>query len=464
MSAGQFLLVLRARWKAAFGTLAIALAIAVALSFVLPKKYTAFSSVVVDVKGDPVAGTAYPAQVTTSMMSTQIDIVQSARVAQRVVKTLKLDQDAEFRRKWQDHTEGRGDITAWIADLLEDHLTVTPSHESNVINIAFTWPDAKVAAALANAFAEADIATNIELKVEPAREYAAWFDQRSVALRADLEAKQKRLSDYQREKGIVATDEKLDIEGARLTELSSQLVQIQALRQDSQSRQRQSSGDNETLPEVLQSLQINSLKTSLAQAEAKLQDIAANLGKNHPDYKTTLSEVESLRTRISEESANIAASLGSTTQVNVRRENEIKAALEAQKQRVLDLRHQHDESANLENDVLTAQRNLDAVTQRLAQSNLESQTQQTNIMPLTIATEPVKPSSPKLLRNIIIAIFFGGVLGGLNVLLRERLDPRIRSEDDVMLMFDIPLLGTVGSTKSIAKSKQLPPAAEPYAI
>jgi len=75
----------------------------------------------------------------------------------------------------------------------------------------------------------------------------------------------------------------------------------------------------------------------------------------------------------------------------VRRENEIKAALEAQKQRVLDLRHQHDESANLENDVLTAQRNLDAVTQRLAQSNLESQTQQTNIMPLTIATEPVKP-------------------------------------------------------------------------
>jgi len=244
--------------------------------------------------------------------------------------------------------EGRGDITAWIADLLEDDLTVTPSHESNVINIAFTWPDAKVAAALANAICRADIATNIELKVEPAREYAAWFDQRSLALRADLEAKQKRLSDYQREKGIVATDEKLDIEGARLTELSSQLVQIQALRQDSQSRQRQSSGDNETLPEVLQSPQINSLKTSLAQAEAKLQDIAANLGKNHPDYKTTLSEVESLRTRISQESANIAASLGSTTQVNVRRENEIKAALEAQKQRVLDLRHQHDESANLE--------------------------------------------------------------------------------------------------------------------
>jgi len=104
MSAGQFLLVLRARWKAAFGTLAIALAIAVALSFVLPKKYTAFSSVVVDVKAIRLPALAYPLRFTTSTMSTQIDIVQSARVAQRVVKTLKLDQDAEFRRKWQDHT------------------------------------------------------------------------------------------------------------------------------------------------------------------------------------------------------------------------------------------------------------------------------------------------------------------------------------------------------------------------
>jgi len=163
MSAGQFLLVLRARWKAAFGTLAIALAIAVALSFVLPKKYTAFSSVVVDVKGDPVAGTAYPAQVTTSTMSTQIDIVQSARVHNEW-----SNSEARSRRGISPEVarpyRGTCDITAWIADLLEDDLTVTPSHESNVINIAFTWPDAKVAAALANAFAEADIATNIELR------------------------------------------------------------------------------------------------------------------------------------------------------------------------------------------------------------------------------------------------------------------------------------------------------------
>jgi len=40
----------------------------------------------------------------------------------------------------------------------------------------------------------------------------------------------------------------------------------------------------------------------------------------------------------------------------------------------MQLKHQRDEGAVLQNDVVTAQRNLDAVTQRLAQSNLQSQT------------------------------------------------------------------------------------------
>jgi len=41
-----------------------------------------------------------------------------------------------------------------------------------------------MAATLANAFAQAAIETDIELKIEPAKQYAGWFDQRSRALRA----------------------------------------------------------------------------------------------------------------------------------------------------------------------------------------------------------------------------------------------------------------------------------------
>ena len=142
---------------------------------------------------------------------------------------------------------------------------------------------------------------------------------------------------FQAQTGIVATDGRLDIENARLSELSSQLVSIQALRQDSASRQRQINGDPESMPEVLQSQVIGSLKGDLSRAEAKLHDIATNLGKNHPDYQNTAAEIAGLKQRIADESARIAASLSNNTQVMMRRENDIRAALDAQKKRMLDL-------------------------------------------------------------------------------------------------------------------------------
>jgi chain length determinant protein EpsF len=444
MSFRQFLAILRAHWLAALAVPAVLVGAALALSLLLPKMYTATAAVVVDIKVDPVAGVAYPAQMMSGYMPTQMDIVQSARVAQRVVRALKLDQLPEFRRQWQESTGGRGDLTAWLGDNLKKRLSITPSHESDVINIAVTWPDGKAAAALANAFAQAYIDTNIELKVEPARQYAGWFDQRSRDLRADLEAKQKKLSDFQNQSGLVATDERLDIESARLAELSTELVTIQTQRQESQQRARQAGGDNEHLPEVLQSPLIANLKGELSRDEAQREDIATRLGKNHPDYKTNEAEIASLRARIAQETAKVAASLGSTTQVNLRRENDVRAALAAQKKRMLELKHQHDTAADLESDVHTAQRNLDAVTQRLAQSSLESQTQQTNIVLLTPATEPVDPSSPRLALNLVLALLVGLLLGIGTAVCLEVLSPRVRSDEEVLRLLGVPLLGRVG--------------------
>ncbi|MBL3200653.1 chain length determinant protein EpsF, partial [Klebsiella pneumoniae] len=70
-------------------------------------------------------------------------------------------------------------------------------------------------------------------------QYASWFAGQSKALREGLEKAQSKLSAFQQESGIVATDERLDIENARLAELSSQYTAIQAQRSDSSSRQAQ---------------------------------------------------------------------------------------------------------------------------------------------------------------------------------------------------------------------------------
>lgn len=455
MTFKQFLLVLRARWLVALSVFFAIVVAGVAITLSMPKLYTASATVVADTKPDPLAAAVYAVQTSTAYIATQVDIIGSERVANRVVKILKLDSVPEYVNDWRDSTGGRGNITDWVGAKLLKSLAVTPSRDSSVIDISITWTDAKNAAILANAFAQAYIDINIELKVDPAKQYATWFDERSRALRADLEAKQKRLSDFQTETGMVASsDGKLDIENARLAELSSQLVTIQGLRQDSQSRQRQLGSDNESVPEVLQSPVIGSLKSELSRAEAKLQDIATNVGKNHPDYQNTAAEVRNLRDRIEAESSKIAASLGSTTQVNIRRENDIKAAVEAQKARMLELSHQHDAAAVLQNDVLTAQRNLDAVTQRLAQSSLESQTQQTSISLLTTAVEPLRRSSPKYLLNLLVAIFLGGILGVSAAVFREIADRRLREASELVQLSGIPLFANIPGIKPDARTQR----------
>lgn len=448
MSFNQFLVILRARWLIAAGIFVAVVVLIAFASIIWPKQYTATASVVIDSKNDPVAqgnGAGAGGELPATYVNTQADIISSVRVAQRVVKTLKLDQQPEARKLWAKGPDD--DISVTVAKLiLEKKLLVAPAHDSpthasNVIDISVTWSDPVTAAALANGFAQAAIETNIELKVEPAKQYASWFDERSRALRADLVDKQKRLSDFQSKNGIIATDEKLDVENARLNELSTELVTIQGLRQDSQSRQHQVGSDISTLPEVLQSPVIQSLKAALVQAEGKKPDVAARLGKNHPDYQAVESEISDLRTRIAQESANIATSLGNATQSNLRRENDVRQALEAQKKKVLELKYQHDQSAMFESDVTAAQRDLDQVSQRLAQSNLESLTQQTNVVQLTTATAPTGASSPKLVINLIVAIFLGGMLGIATALASEMRNRRVREDEDILDLLGVPLLG-----------------------
>jgi chain length determinant protein EpsF len=447
MDSRQLYLVLRARWKFALFVFACVIFLAVAVTLLMPSMYTATASVVVEVKADPLANTAYPQQLLASDVATQVDIIGSQPVAERVVRNLKLDQAPDFKELWVSGGS-RGQITQWLGDYLLKQLLITPSKESNVIQLSMTWRDPKTAAALANAFAQAYIETNIALKVNSAKQYTSLFDEQSRALRADLEAKQKRLVAYQNTSGIVATDDKLDVENARLAELSTQLVAIQTLRQESQSRQRQAIGDTEALPEVLQSPVIANLKAELAKAEAKRHEIGQTLGRNYPDYKDIEAQIAGLRERIAQESARIAASLGNTAQIDVRRESDVKAALEAQKQRILGLRQQHDQVMDLQNDVTTAQHNLDAVTARLAQSSLESQSRQTNIALLAPALEPLKPSSPRLFLNLLLACVVGAVVALGATLLSEVGDRRVRYSEELAPLLGIPLIGRIPDTSA----------------
>jgi chain length determinant protein EpsF len=439
MSLQQFLRILLARYRIVILTLLGTISVTVAVSLLLPAQYKAATSVVVDVKSpDPIAGMVLPALAMPGYMATQVDIINSDRVARKVVKLLRLDLNPKVVEDWQAQTEGKGTIDAWLAGLLQKNLDVKPSRESNVIAIGFKSPDPAFAAAIANAFAQAYIETNIELKVEPARQYAGWFESRSRELRDALEKAQKKLSEYQREHGIIATDERLDSENQKLAELQAQLVVAQTQNADATSKRASAAGD--TLPEVMQSGVIQQLKSDIARAEGRLKDLSGRLGRNHPQYQGAESELATLKQKLAEETARVSTAIGTAGRISKGKENEIRANIDAVKKRILELKQGHGEALLLRQEVESAQRAYEAITQRANQSNLESQTQQTNVSVLSPAIEPTEPASPRIILNTLLAVFLGTLLGIGAALAMELANRRIRSREDIEQALGLPVL------------------------
>jgi uncharacterized protein involved in exopolysaccharide biosynthesis len=198
---------------------------------------------------------------------------------------------------------------------------------------------------------------------------------------------------------------------------------------------------------------INQLKAEVARLESRLKELSGNLGENHPQYQRTLAEVNELKARLKSETLKVTSAIGTAGRVSQAKEQELQAAIEAQRKKVLDLKKQRDEISVLAREVETAQRGFDAIGQRMTQSKLESQSLQTNVSVLTPAAEPLKPSRPRILLNVLVGIFLGTLLGVGAALALELAQRPVRSADDLVLMLDVPVLVTLGSSKAAAAGK-----------
>lgn len=447
MTLQQFLLILRARYRLALGILLMTVFVALVVSLLLPKQYTSGAAVVLDVKSpDPIAGMVLPGMISPGYMATQLDIINSERVALRVVKNLRMDQSPVIREQWEEATAGKGDFNAWLARLLQKKLDVKPSRESSVINIEYSATDPAFAAAVANAFAKAYIDVNLELKVEPARQNAEWFETQTKQLRDKLEAAQSALSEYQKKTGIITTDERLDYETSKLHDLSAKLTMVQSEISENSSKGK-SAGGSDTLAEVMQHPLINTLKSDIARLDAKLQESNINLGRNHPQTQRYESELESLKERLASETKKISTSLGTSYQIGKHKEKELQEAIEKQKTHLLSLNRQRDEISVLKRDLESAQRAYESVSQRFTQTRLESLSVQTNVAILTPASEPADPSRPRILLNLLVSVFLGVLLGGGSVLLVELLNRRVRCAEDLSETLELPVLAVISSTR-----------------
>lgn len=457
----QFFSIIRGRYGAILATLIGTIALAVAVSFLVPPRYSAKATVVIDPKSPNPSGLSLPAIAIPGYISTQADVIGSERVAQKVVDILKLSEDPMLRTEWIRETGGKGMIDAWLVAKLMKKLDVKAkaARESHIVTIQYTASDPAFAAAAVNAFAQAYVETNIEMKADSARQNARWFEEQGKTLRENLENTQRRLSQHHREYGIVSSEERLDIETAKLNELSTQLTAV--IGHTTEARSKQRVGTGQALPDIAQNPLIQDLKSQLARAEAKLEELSSHMGVNHPDYQNVEATVASLKRRLDVEAQQIVSGFAAAHSVNRQRERELREAIDAQKRKLLTIKLARDQLDVLRRDVDAAQKAYDMVSQRIHQTTLEGKFEQSDAGILTVAAEPIDPSFPRLDINVAIAVFLGIVGGVAIAFILEVLDRRVHSTDDLIWVIQLPVLGAVDGVKVRGTHLSLPGRALP---
>jgi succinoglycan biosynthesis transport protein ExoP len=143
MDFNQFLLALRARRKAFVMTLIATVIAAVAVALIVPKRYVSTATLLIDARDEQsMSATRLSPRERTGYIQTQVDLIQSGRVAARVARDLKLAQKPGMREAYERDTAGVGAIDDWIGSQLLEKLKVDTS-ASNVVIVQFTAPDAR---------------------------------------------------------------------------------------------------------------------------------------------------------------------------------------------------------------------------------------------------------------------------------------------------------------------------------
>jgi chain length determinant protein EpsF len=430
MSLSQFFSILRARRVLAGFILLATLLLALGWVLLRPATYRASAPVLVDVRMDPTNATPLQGMVAPTFMTTQIDIIKSDRVAQRVAQILPPDQAP--MKSLREAAQGKPHPDQWVAASLQRGLDVKPARETNIINITWVGRTPAEAARVANAFAQAYLETNLDIKTEPAKKYTVWFDEQVQGARSRLEQAQQKLAAYQEKAGIVTADEKSDFETTRLNELLQQLSVAQT-----RGVGGSSAGASDASPLV------NNLRQDVARMEAKIAQASATMGSRHPEMMRMQSELAAMKARLNEESHRVGVSAVQSAEGRAARIRALQQAINDQKQKVLSLNRQRAEVNILKSDVDSAQKAFDTVTASAAQARLQSMSNQTNVMKLAPAVEPMQATGPTKVQAMLIGLVVGIVLAIAGALMAELANRRVRNVQDLSMVTHLPILASV---------------------
>ncbi|MDI6813417.1 MAG: polysaccharide biosynthesis tyrosine autokinase [Deltaproteobacteria bacterium] len=438
----------RRRW-AVLGVLAVLVATTALYSFTAAPIYQATVQILIERTQPQILDTKDPvaAQVKSEeFYQTQYKLLESRALAKKVADKLKLHQHPLYADIFQDVPAG--DRTRMqqaeerLVDAIRKNLEVSPIRNSSLVDVSFAGPDPQLATRVVNTLAQAYIEQSLDLRFEASQEAAAWLQQKLAEARRKLEDSEAKLNQYKREHQIVALEDKESITAQKLEQLNRELVAAQTRRLDAETKYREVSAGN-PIPEVLNNPLIQTLISEEAKIIAQLSELNKKYGPKHPRMIQLNQELAAARGKIAAENSRIVQSIKNAYQMALNQEENLKKALEEQKNATQDLDERGIQYRVLLRDVETNRALYENMLKSLKETTATENLPATNIRIVYAASVPDKPVKPKKARNILLAAVLGLFLGVAAAFGLENLDTTLKTPEEVESWLEVPSLAMI---------------------
>jgi capsular exopolysaccharide synthesis family protein len=458
--------VVRGNLRLSGAIVAVSLAMALVATLIETPRYTAITTIQINDSGDRVIGenddqTAPRANLSDidRFLKTQTDILRSRGLAIRVAQKLKLQGNSAFYAAME-ASPPRADTAPErakdeVLDILESNMSATLPHDSRIVTIAFSSADAKLSADIANAYSGEFIQANLQRKFDSSS-YAREFVASQLAEAKQRVAQAERsLNAYARSAGLIragdAAGQTDAVAGTGGSVTTASLLQVNQAANQATAERVAAEGRWRAVravpllsnQAVLGNGAVTSLLTHRATAQAELeQDLSRHL-QDYPSVRDKSARVAQLNSEITEVAQSVRTAIHVEALAAQGTERALLAKLAALKLATLREQDQTVQYGLLKREADTARALYDGLLKRYNELNAAAGISSSNISIVDRADQPTAPTSPNLLRNLLIALIAGLGLATLAVFGKVQLDDTIRVPEDVEAKVQLPLLGVV---------------------
>lgn len=467
------------KWRIIALAAAATLAVMLVLHNITPV-YRATASLVIEPKGATLITFQQPTydspNAAVDYLQTQITLIQSRAVAERVVRQLNLTEHPEFDLRQRLHLlrEARAEIArlypsafpgSWLASRsmtptevfdatvreLMERTSVGAQGKSQLVNISVSLADRETAALAANALAHGYLDSRLDAQMNESLNASKWMNSRMIELRTQLQESENKLQRYRDAEGLVDVDGVVTLSANELSKTSDRMIDARRQRAEAQSQYAQvkamlgskSLANLSSVPAVIGNPVIQQFQANEAQARAKVDELSRRYGDRHPKMIAARSDLAAAQASLRGQVDQVVAGLERNYQLARANEESLRSSVDTSRAQIQDISRKEFKLRELQRDVDSNRTLYDTFVTRLRETTATADIGVSNARIVDPAIVPSEPSAPKKSLIASITALLALVLGCVFFLLRDTLHNGFKSGDDIARKLNLPVLGLV---------------------